>query len=317
MKLTPRNFPIVQVMMALLLFGTISTSQAQSFLTNGLVAYYPFNVNANDESGFARHGTAYGATLATDRFNVPNAAFEFDGNDDYLGFIDSGALPHARAPFTLTMWVYLDPQFATVEHRFIITVGGTPLEQWQFFQGSRGDMSLEFYTGTTQVGGTTGLQWKFNKWYHLALVRRAASEGPDTVVWYRDGVQIGSHQTTAGDFDSNEQTGFTIGRRLNGYGPWFGKLDDFRIYDRDLSASEIQQLYEAEKPAVVNIRKAVSLEFSGLKMGSNYQLQISPALNTWTNAGTPFPATNTTIRSTQYWDVDEWSERYFRLQILP
>jgi hypothetical protein len=51
--------------------------QAQSFLTNGLVAYYPFNGNANDESGKGNNGTVYGATLATDRFGFTNSAYSF------------------------------------------------------------------------------------------------------------------------------------------------------------------------------------------------------------------------------------------------
>ena len=35
--------------------------------TNGLVAYYPFNGNANDASGNGNHGTVNGAILANDQ----------------------------------------------------------------------------------------------------------------------------------------------------------------------------------------------------------------------------------------------------------
>lgn len=51
------------------------TASAQSWLTNGLVAYYPFNGNANDTSGNGHNGTANGATLTTDRFGMTNAAY--------------------------------------------------------------------------------------------------------------------------------------------------------------------------------------------------------------------------------------------------
>src|ERR1035441_4728412 len=54
-------------------------SHAQSFLTNGLVAYYPFNGNANDTAG-TNNGTVQGATLTTDRFNKANSAYYFNGN---------------------------------------------------------------------------------------------------------------------------------------------------------------------------------------------------------------------------------------------
>ncbi|MGA9778350.1 MAG: hypothetical protein ACLPRE_04365 [Limisphaerales bacterium] len=47
---------------------------AQTFLTNGLLAYYPFNGNANDASGNGNNGVVYGATLTTDRFGMSNSA---------------------------------------------------------------------------------------------------------------------------------------------------------------------------------------------------------------------------------------------------
>ena len=48
-------------------------------LQSGLVAYYPFNGNANDESGNGHHGTVMGATLTSDRFGRPNKAYHFNG----------------------------------------------------------------------------------------------------------------------------------------------------------------------------------------------------------------------------------------------
>ena len=53
--------------------------------TEGLVAYYPFNGNANDESGNNNNGTLVnGPTLSTDRFENINKAYSFDGYDDYI-----------------------------------------------------------------------------------------------------------------------------------------------------------------------------------------------------------------------------------------
>jgi len=47
--------------------------------TNGLVAWYPLNGNANDASGHGNHGTVNGATLISDRFGNTNSAYNFDG----------------------------------------------------------------------------------------------------------------------------------------------------------------------------------------------------------------------------------------------
>ena len=54
------------------MIGRLSGVFAQINLDSGLVAHYPFNGNANDESG-------NGATLTTDRFGNANKAYSFDG----------------------------------------------------------------------------------------------------------------------------------------------------------------------------------------------------------------------------------------------
>ena len=46
----------------------------------GLVAYYPFNGNANDESVNNNDGTVNGATLTADRFGNASSAYSFDTN---------------------------------------------------------------------------------------------------------------------------------------------------------------------------------------------------------------------------------------------
>ena len=57
---------------------------SQADLSDGLVAYYPFDGNANDESGNVYHGTVNGASLTTDRNENPNSAYRFDGVNDYI-----------------------------------------------------------------------------------------------------------------------------------------------------------------------------------------------------------------------------------------
>ena len=61
-----------------------SISNSPAFLTNGLIAYYPFNGNANDASGNGNNGTVYGATLTADRFGNPNSAYYFNGTNNYI-----------------------------------------------------------------------------------------------------------------------------------------------------------------------------------------------------------------------------------------
>lgn len=54
-------------------------------LTKGLLAYYPFNGNFNDESGNGNHAVAKnGAFLTTDFIGRTNGSAGFDGINDYL-----------------------------------------------------------------------------------------------------------------------------------------------------------------------------------------------------------------------------------------
>jgi hypothetical protein len=53
-------------------------------LQNGLVGYWPFCGNANDESGNGNNGTVNGATLTTDSFGNANTAYSFNGLTDYI-----------------------------------------------------------------------------------------------------------------------------------------------------------------------------------------------------------------------------------------
>ena len=70
------------ILLFFVLFTTMSFAQVPNYIpANGLVGYWPFNGNANDESGNGNNGTNNGATLTTDRNGVENQAYSFDGND--------------------------------------------------------------------------------------------------------------------------------------------------------------------------------------------------------------------------------------------
>ena len=99
--------------------------------------------------------------------------------------------------------------------------------------------------------------------------------------------------------------------------PVLGKLDDVRIYNRALSSNEVQQLYAYEYGPHVNLIKAVKPSFDGLALGTNYQLQLSADMSTWTNEGFSFTATNSNMIYPQYWEVENWGQLFFRLQLAP
>lgn len=79
------------------------TCICQASLTDGLVAYYPFNGNANDESGKGYNGKVNGATLTADRFGNANSAYSFDGNSD-IDLTGTNSLNFQSGGFSLVAW---------------------------------------------------------------------------------------------------------------------------------------------------------------------------------------------------------------------
>lgn len=67
----------------------------------------------------------------------------------------------------------------------------------------------------------------------------------------------------------------------------------------------------------IGLIKALRPSFSDLFLGATYQLQLSSDLNSWTNEGSPFTAIAPTMAYPQYWDVENWSQLFFRLQVVP
>jgi hypothetical protein len=74
------------LLLAMLFFAHISL-KAQ-IINSGLIAYYPFNNNATDQSGFSHNGTVNGATLTTDRNGAANSAYLFNGTSNYIEVTD-------------------------------------------------------------------------------------------------------------------------------------------------------------------------------------------------------------------------------------
>ena len=81
------------------------TFEGEDLPTEGLVAYYPFNGNANDESGNGHDGTPNnGVDFSTeDRFGNTDKAIFVDGEDDYIGVPNSEELKLTQ--FSICAWI--------------------------------------------------------------------------------------------------------------------------------------------------------------------------------------------------------------------
>jgi hypothetical protein len=87
----------------LVLAGLAFSGQAQTPVTNGLVAYYSFAGNTYDTSGNGNDGTADSVTLVADRFGVPGAAAQFNGSNSVVTIASLSS--NTVTEITLSAWV--------------------------------------------------------------------------------------------------------------------------------------------------------------------------------------------------------------------
>ena len=86
-----------------------NSNNLPSNLQTGLVGYWPFCGNANDESGNVNNGIVSGASLTTDRLGTPNSAYDFDGVNDYISlsqpYFNGGT---SISSLSFSTWVKVD-----------------------------------------------------------------------------------------------------------------------------------------------------------------------------------------------------------------
>ena len=102
---TLRQNKVLFVFVLFFLFSMLVMNSFAQIPTNGLVARYLFNGNANDMSGNNNHGIVNGATLTTDRCGNPNSAYNFNGSS-YIRVPHSQSLNNHTNELTISFWVY-------------------------------------------------------------------------------------------------------------------------------------------------------------------------------------------------------------------
>lgn len=240
-----------------LLFSVVFLSSL--FLNaQNLVAFYPFNGNANDESGNNNNGTVNGATLTIDRFGNPDSAYLFDGVDDYILVPNSSSLDIIGNELTISMWLYNDNPETNNSWKGISKGGydiGNGYELIFTNGNSNGNSSLN-------IGGGGYFTSSFNSFNNQWIMLTGTSNnGVGTM--YINGI-IQSHFQQGGINLNSSLSDLFIGKRnpANNYAGFLkGKIDDIRIYKSTLTAAEIASLYTNNTLKVAKIEDVTSSSF--------------------------------------------------------
>jgi hypothetical protein len=255
--------------LTLLTLGLLAQAQIPSYVpTNGLVGWWPFNGNANDESGNGNNGTVNGATLAADRFGNAGKAYSFDGND-WIEVRDDTSINLKFG--TISAWF----KTANTSQTLIVKNEYGTARNENFGIGIWGNSYLSFYKkynsncspGVGWIENRINTAYNNNLFYNITCVIDSFS-----LKTYINGVFVNSTQTpnSSPDFCSGSNLFFGRDYALNQLNNFRGILDDIAIYNRALTAAEVQQLYSGNSTLNASVTSSVpgKINYQGMAMGT-------------------------------------------------
>ena len=244
--------------------------------SDGLVAYYPFNGNANDESGNGNHGTVTDATLTHDRFDNENSAYSFDGDGDYI--VTNSNVGIGQTILTFSFWAKTeygskrmavlsqdcetdcDKTFGLVLNKFLNSANVCGDGHMNSSPQSFGYAQPSHYATVRTTTANSG-------WNNYVLVVGADNNFSfSNFKFYVNGIlQIANCGHNWGGWEYNfPNYPLLIGNKLSSIEGFFhGQIDDIAVWDRALSNEEIYNLYDL--PADINLNGVVSAENNLIK----------------------------------------------------
>ncbi|MBP9901454.1 MAG: LamG domain-containing protein, partial [Verrucomicrobia bacterium] len=210
------------------------TAGGQNWITNGLVAYYPFNGSANDASGNAHHGTlANGVATVTDQFGNANSAFGFDGIDDSIVLPTSVMNNLTQGTFVAT--IYLNSY--STNGNPIISQATADLTDFMVAVSTNGRVQSPWITMANPQYLTGSQNVPLQKWAQVVVTW-------DGQYWkqYLNGQLDYQFESQAAPRFSTAPV--ELGHHAHCCVPVYfdGRIDEVRIYNRPLAAPEVEQL---------------------------------------------------------------------------
>ncbi|WP_394753038.1 LamG domain-containing protein [Crenothrix sp.] len=246
--------------------------QANAALTDGLVAYYPFNGNANDESGNGNNGMVTGAQITNDRNGNSNTAYHFNGSGNKITVQDTTKLNFGTSVFSIGVWVKSTQQ--GIGKRIVTKRGGTNSGNWYSLAINNNKAWFEIYA-QGDLYSTKAIN--DGNWHFIAVTRDASTK---KYSMYIDGVFDTTIQDTGLNLNTTANTPLEIGVWWNesyDSGTFNGVIDELRIYNRALTAAEVSALYQqGTTPTITSITptktvigKPTTFEVRGQNLNAN------------------------------------------------
>lgn len=220
--------------------ATVTVGQSYVHTPAGLLSCYSFSGNAQDEIS-SNNGTPQNVSLTADRFGYPSSSYQFSGstssyvsianpnsfttnNYTYSGWIKATSLPSGTA------WIFGIGQSGVGDQSLYLS----------YYNGAVSFVAHAYanptYCLTALISGNNGVTVTQNQWYHITITM-----GPTAYKMYVNGRLVATSPSSCVSMIYGTPSAH-IGSRLGYLSPFTGVIDDFRIYNRELSAEEVNNV---------------------------------------------------------------------------
>jgi hypothetical protein len=218
----------------------LDTSFIPSYSTSG-VTWYDLSPNGNNAT--LENGPTFNSTSGT--------YISFDGTDDYATCASTSTVNFTNK-FTISLWIYINAlptngNFANLITKYNVGTGGNGGYDFRFRNAS-GTQQIGLITlssGAAEGGSDFNYTLSLNTWHYLSGVYNGS-----TSQVYLNTSLIGSVSNTTNPASNNKLLNIA---RFGQFGDttltryYNGRIGQVKMYNRDLSATEIQQNYNATK----------------------------------------------------------------------
>jgi hypothetical protein len=256
---------------------------------NGIVGWYPFNGNANDESLNNNNGTVNGATLSTDRFGTTSAAYSFDGVNDFIEVTDNNSLD-LGSTYSISLWTIFNPT-SFVIGKYLLNKGCSPTPAYRIYYQDNGTID-EFVTDCfTPIRKFVNGPATNYEWTNIIVTYDGVS-----IKLFVNGLLYAFTNQTGTVINSSSSLLFGCGTStsncpaLSAY--FTGKLDDIGLWNRALTQEEITALYTScnlnasISPSILSGQIQQNVLFNGNADSGSLVWQTNPNDIGWTNVPT-------------------------------
>jgi len=245
-------------------------SQVPSYIpSEGLVGWWPFNGNADDESDYTNDGTVYGATLTQDREGNQNAAYNFNGMSDYIEVLDDNSLDFTNS-YSLSAWYRTTNNSAYNQtilgkgnnmggsgYNMTVNSGIINYDNLQIQSGFNNGLAF----GEGIINGaamTPSVDVYTTNWHHIV-----GTYDGNTAKLFIDGVLVDTIQVEF-NLSISEQP-LLFGNETHTLYRYFeGDIDDIGMWNRALSREEIGKMFNSTPTTTTDVNDTSSpTDFGG------------------------------------------------------